>query len=134
MSFEELVKRLRNCATEAAPCNTCDMIHDGSCSDTLMKQAADAIEELSRENESLAKSVNEASEILRKRWIPVTERLPDIGGRVLCMCRANIYEVMKRRTDNKWVQATNTVSVVYMSGFVTHWMPLPQPPKAEEGE
>ena len=40
-------------------------------------EAADAIEELTRENESLAKSVNEASEMLRRRWIPVTERLPE---------------------------------------------------------
>ena len=44
--YEGLVKRLRNCATQAAPCKTCDMTEDGSCSDTLMKQAADAIEEL----------------------------------------------------------------------------------------
>lgn len=44
--YDELIKRLRNCATQAAPCKTCDMIYDGSCSDTLMKQAADAIEEL----------------------------------------------------------------------------------------
>ena len=44
--YDELVKRLRNCSTQAAPCKTCDMTEDGSCSDTLMKQAADAIEEL----------------------------------------------------------------------------------------
>lgn len=41
---DELVKRLRNCATEAAACKTCDMAEDSSCTDTLMKQAADAIE------------------------------------------------------------------------------------------
>ena len=44
--YEDLIMRLRNCATQAAPCKTCDMAEDGSCSDTLMKQAADAIEEL----------------------------------------------------------------------------------------
>ena len=45
--YDELVRRLINCATQAAPCKTCDMAEDGSCSDTLMKQAADAIEEMS---------------------------------------------------------------------------------------
>ena len=65
------------------------------------------------------------------RWIPVTERLPEAGERVLCYCRANIYEVMKMRTDGDWVYDTNHV---YMRSFVTHWMPLPEPPKAEEGE
>lgn len=44
--YDELVKRLKNCATQAAPCLTCDMTDDGSCIETLMKQAADAIEEL----------------------------------------------------------------------------------------
>lgn len=45
--YDELVKRLKNCATQAAPCLACDMTDDGSCIETLMKQAADAIEELS---------------------------------------------------------------------------------------
>jgi hypothetical protein len=61
-------------------------------------------------------------------WIPVTERLPDAGERVLCYCRANIYEVMKMRTDGDWVYDTNHI---YMHSFVTHWMSLPQPPKEE---
>jgi hypothetical protein len=65
------------------------------------------------------------------KWIPVTEALPDAGERVLCYCRANIYEVMKMRTDGDWVYDTNHI---YMHSFVTHWMPLPTPPTAEEGE
>lgn len=65
--YDELVKRLRDWPKICAQ-------YDGSV-DQLHDQAADAIEELSHENESLAKSVNEASEILRKRWIPVTERI-----------------------------------------------------------
>ena len=48
MTNEKLVAMLRNCATEAAPCKTCGLVGDGSCSDYLMKQAADAIEELSK--------------------------------------------------------------------------------------
>ena len=44
--YAELVKLLRNCAVNAAPCNDCSLAADYSCSDTLMKKAADAIEEL----------------------------------------------------------------------------------------
>ena len=66
MDYSELVKELRGVSRYTA----------GTVTD-LCKEAADAIEELSRENESLAKSVNEASEILRKRWIPVTEQAPE---------------------------------------------------------
>ena len=56
--YEELVKRLRNCATQAAPCKTCDMIEDGSCSNTLMKQAADTIEKLQAD----------ARPVIRGKW------------------------------------------------------------------
>ena len=64
-------------------------------------------------------------------WISVDERLPDAGERVLCYCRANIYEVMKMRTDGAWVHNDKVYDSTYMGGFVTHWMPLPAPPKEE---
>ena len=47
--YVDLIQKLRNCATEAAPCKTCNMSENPSCSDDLMKQAADAIEELQKE-------------------------------------------------------------------------------------
>lgn len=99
-----LVKRLR----EKAGAFDYDGRPDIACD---YEQAADAIEELSK-----------------PCWIPVTERLPEAGERVLCYCRANIYEVMKMRTDGNWVYDMNHI---YMHSFVTHWMPLPQPPKEE---
>ena len=94
-------------------------------------QAADAIEELSRENESLAKSVNEASEILRKRWIPVTERLPEQGKRYLVI---RFDEVTKTQfIDILWHDAHDLWwNRLYKGQYnVTHWMPLPEPPKEE---
>lgn len=92
----------------------------------LMREAADIIEELSRENESLGKDLTSAVEMLKKKrkpkWIPVSERLPEAGEWVLCYCRANIYEVLKMRTGGDWV---HDVHHIYMHNFVTHWMPLP---------
>lgn len=52
MMYDKLIRQLRNCAIESAPCKACDMVNDGSCTDGLMKQAADAIEELSAVVES----------------------------------------------------------------------------------
>lgn len=123
--YDELIKRLR--ATYEAD----DITNQG-----ILLEAADAIEELSmklhgdeaaiagmkREIERMVVSGN------MPRWIPATERLPDAGERVLCYCRANIYEVMKMRTNGDWVHDTNHV---YMHSFVTHWMPLPESPKEE---
>ena len=81
IKYDELIKRLRNCATQAAPCKTCDMLDDGSCSDTLMKQAADAIEEL-----SMIKFGNEAAIFGMKREIERmvvinADRVPVVHGK-----------------------------------------------------
>lgn len=98
-----------------------------------MDKAAAAIEELSRENESLAASVNEASEILRSRkprWIPVTERLPYeelLGILVLCCLKSKDVEWVDIRLfmDGKFRHPKG------QKGKVTHWMPLPESPKEE---
>lgn len=64
------------------------------------------------------------------RWISVEERLPDERVRVLCKCRAGIYDVL-RRQNGDWYHDPRHI---YMTGFVTHWMPLPEPPTGESQE
>jgi hypothetical protein len=112
-----------------------------------MLQAADAIEELSRENDSLAKSVNEASEILRKRWIPVTERLPGEAGAYLVAVHqddsenAEGYSLVLDAWYNPKTYPFTTVGWTLLNEWydltprlreeITHWRPLPQPPKEE---
>ena len=111
--YDELIRNLRNESKYALPSQT----------RKALIEAADAIEELTRDLDSM----NEANIALYgalPKWIPVTERLPDAGERALCYCRANIYEVMKMRTDGAWVH-NDIYDSTYMSGFVTHWMPLP---------
>ncbi len=129
--YDELVKNLRICSRcdFGQDCNGCTQKSDDAfCCDKLLHEAADAIEELSRENESLAKSVNEASEILhrRKRWIPMTERLPKKSGDYL------VYSI-----GGTWKQVSN-IEIMFYDGerFFTssfycpiYWMPLPEPPK-----
>lgn len=67
-------------------------------------------------------------------WISVKDRLPEEGKFVLVT--GNLY-------PNKHVGGTMAVSrridVTYWSGFgrtgnITHWMPLPEPPKEEDNE
>lgn len=62
-------------------------------------------------------------------WIPVSERLPEMGVRVLCACQANLYDVLKLTPDGWFYDTRHT----YMFGFVRAWMPLPEPYKAEKG-
>ena len=130
MMYENLVKTLRGSTPNRL----------------LLFTAADAIEELSRENESLANSVNEASDILRRRWIPVTERLPD-RGKYLCLGGLdNPYHRILSFTrdlesvddfDFKGEKRSGWYWYDSEYGYceaknITHWMPLPEPPKDGE--
>lgn len=58
------------------------------------------------------------------KWIHVTERFPEEDTRVLVWLvdGANQYTRMDtdRRHNSKWVR---------WEKYVTHWMPLPEPPK-----
>ena len=69
--------------------------------------------------------------VVVQQWIPVTERLPEIQQKILVYCES--------KTIRKHVTACT-----YMGGYlgakqfsrhvrnVTHWMPLPEPPKEDE--
>ena len=62
-------------------------------------------------------------------WISVKDRLPKHNEKVLCLCHANIYEVLV--WDNREREWYHDIEHSYLETFVTHWMPLPAPP--EEG-
>lgn len=108
--YDELIKRLRETSCGAE--------------ETLWWQAADAIEELSK-----------------PKWIPVTERLPVGGDDSGAVCE-NVCLMMDDGTVScGWMNGI-TKKVYYLNARddfvikapitqVTHWMPLPQPPKEE---
>ncbi len=134
--YDELVKQCRDCID--CLCGDCKYEHlqkPGNfvqCMNSLLGETADAIEELTHENESLAKSVNEASEILRKRWVSVTEALPDVDEKVLTFAR-NKYDGSWFMDITSWTGVRNHDEYHFWgygdSMKVTHWMPLPEPPK-----
>lgn len=62
------------------------------------------------------------------KWIPVTERLPEYGQIVLAFGKRHATSGMFRGTTsrpNQWHWKGNTYKEV------SHWMPLPEPPKGE---
>lgn len=64
-----------------------------------------------------------------QEWISVTERLPETGGYVVCIAKRNPFSrfmpMVARIEKNGWA---NPITEQYISE-VTHWMPLPYPPK-----
>ena len=64
-----------------------------------------------------------------RRWIPVTERLPEKNDQwVLCLCVSGAIEVLKF-DYTMWNWDAQYPGRCYMENYVTHWMPLPEPPK-----
>ena len=62
-----------------------------------------------------------------QRWIPVSERLPDKFNRVLALLKGSKFQVVARIIGGKWVVSWNNDRCPE----ITHWMPLPEPPKEE---
>ena len=58
------------------------------------------------------------------KWIPVTERLPYAYKKVLTYERIRGVQVNFCGDDGDW----------WIGSKITHWMPLPEPPKAGETE
>ena len=132
--YDELIKRLRECTAEM----------NGE--KTLWHQAADAIEELQKitthyEEESkgwwlAACDAKEERERLKEqipKWIPVTERLPEVGKKVLVFAYGNdtLTARMQKRTENGYpvFECNGIFLEMAKLGRISHWMPLPQPPK-----
>ena len=72
-----------------------------------------------------------ANGVTVQEWISVKDRLPEVGGYVVCIAKRNPFSrfmpMVARIEKNGWV---NPITEQYISD-VTHWMPLPQPPKGE---
>ena len=64
-------------------------------------------------------------------WISVKDKMPENDTRVLAYCKDRcIHDVKWRWADNAWHDKGS--AAVYLAGFVTHWLPMPEPPKEEK--
>ena len=82
-----------------------------------------------------------ANGVTIQKWIPVTERLPDKDGRYIvtacdegCSCGDGIWydTVVIEAEHYKGEWSWNENGTEYdITDFVTHWQPMPQPPKGE---
>lgn len=98
------------------------------------------IDGLRSQNEQLREAAalvaKESAELLERRWIPVTERLPEYGVRVLAtdMYEGDDYTGIRTReeypddTDGCWY---DELGRWYPIDDATHWMPLPKVPEVK---
>ena len=116
--YDELVKSLRVCgkALEDAVYPDWDV--------SLYTRAADAIESMSEAYDKLSRHMDDLAALM-PRWIPVSERLPEIRKVVLI---TDGVDVGTGWVNQEW---WNTSFADIQRDAVTHWMPLPQGPEEE---
>ena len=73
-----------------------------------------------------------ANGVTVQEWISVKDKLPDYFTSVLVWCPGNkcIYAAY-RNTRQEWCTFGDTIAGHVVVNMVTHWMPMPQPPKGE---
>lgn len=143
--YDNLVKRLWECTSgECFNCSQYTPTTNASvCQKELMKQAADAIEELQTYADLYENLTEESQRVARKvidsypKWIPVTERLPSEGTNVLVYEFGSVEQAYTTTytVDRSLCWVVNGVSYHRISGAdcpIKWWMPLPSPPKESE--
>ena len=81
--------------------------------------------------------VASSSKQLASKWIPVTERLPEKVGKYLavtksCFKKGETYiQLLWYGAKSGFHYSDPDFGCMKMNKWVTHWMPLPQPPEGE---
>lgn len=115
---DRLIEIIKQCACHySPPCDgDCGLCNNVEMYDDQIEHIADAIIE-----SDIIKCCHRQSE-----WISIDERLPEEGVRVLVWLKGDGSQYTSTDTDRlslkKWVR---------WGRLVTHWMPLPEPPKGE---
>ena len=127
--YEELVKKLRYCGN-AIYCSHCPYWEGCGGSKENLNQAAYAIEELQSLLYLMKSNADWLSEKI-PQWIPVTERLPEENGFYLCLYESKAKGGVAMDEGLSILQFINKKWSLFDSFVVTHWLPIPEPPKEE---
>lgn len=135
--YDELIAALRFC--DGGECDGCCEYKKEHGCNTLLRDAADAIEKLASAQE---KWINIERNALIKsipKWIPVTERSPFPRTKVLVAYKCGVTIAEYRGYDVELINGQYRQRF-YWHGVkgpkdtlrsVTHWLPLPEPPGKE---
>lgn len=122
-----LLADLAHCSGDHS-CELCNHCDNGNfmCIDNLAADAADVLQEYVDRCKRYAEETMELRE--RYQWIPVTERLPAAGMRVLAASEGVFSGEAYLSCEGVWMRSYGVVWVSVVDVPVTHWMPLPDKP------
>ena len=127
---EEIKKGLEHCCNNA-PCLECEYAdkrdHRYTCEDALLADAIDYIQQLERSYDVHRQIIEELNMYIaewgvhKHEWVSVKDRQPCVEEcrYLICLNDGFIATAIWDNGWNLWADA----------GEVTHWMPLPEPPK-----
>lgn len=118
--LERVIKAIEICYTLGHNCTECPLFSEDDCNDKLMHDALALLK---------AQDVPETNV---GKWISVKERMPEKSGQYLCWFGANkvvIGPAIETYVD-EW-KAFGRLESLEKYPNITHWMPLPEPPKEE---
>ena len=135
-SPDEIKKGLEYCSKVKGKCKDCPCYSDSECSIHLAADALTYIRQLEAELDAPESNKFQYEtgflkgfEAAYPKWISVKERLPEDGQRVVGIAENGMTGIMDYRDDGTPFAAR--IFGVYFSN-ITHWMPLPEPPKEDE--
>ena len=135
--YDELIKALRDPA-HSLDCEFCDSRYChpdrkgyGKC---IIIKAADAIENMSEAYSKLSRHMDDLAALM-PRWIPVTERKPKTDDIVIVAIHDDSGDTPYDVTNVGFYLDVFPLGIWAVEdercNYVTHWMPLPEPPKEE---
>ena len=138
---DEIKKELERCTTYICgfPCEGCLYGIDAEkvesdCVDALLKDALAYIQQLENQIGELTEKVSQL-EAAQPKWIGVEDRLPEDRGDFITKIHCDNGDWIEVNTfdymEKEWWHDTVSCTV---TKFVTHWMPLPEPPKDDCNE
>lgn len=134
LARDKLLKALRTCEIGYLDaygcCAVCPLNGRPDCHADMLSSAADMLQEY------VDRCARYADEIMalreQPRWIPVTERLPAEGERVLAAVEGTWVGEAYRDMRDVWMRSYGTPWDASIGVSVTHWMPLPDAPREKE--
>lgn len=122
----EMIADLGRCAD--GPCTGCLYENEeAGCANQLKREAAQMLQEYVDRCARYAEEVMELRE--KHQWIPVTERLPAVGERVLAVRDGLSVGEAYLSESGVWRRYYGALWVLLGCAPVTHWMPLPDAPE-----
>ena len=118
---EKLVELIRNAKSAMfAEILNCDIAKNYFIAEFLIENGV-TVQDCLKEKQATSDKTSE--------WISVKDRLPEDWCPVLVMVRETEMPLLGSYRENVWFhEMWNTT---FINGAVTHWMPLPQPPKGD---